>query len=270
MKNRCMSFRNSRSKGFTLLEIMIAVLIISIGLAALANLQGKLTRYSAMAKQRTLAMNLAEQQIETMHSFYTMGDTGADPCSTAPSGFDDLAACVNGTTVSVGNMQFTLTWTLDEFVQNADGTTEVYDSESGVLRPDLKLVTIKVEWNDGQGATQQAELVDIVDGTSIFNTGRLLAHVDSNTPPKTPFNPADFPGVVEIAIGSDKIKGSTTPKPKIRNRGTNVITSFDVVTFLQTGTNAYLQRREEFKVANCICTMNTGLGDWPGADGMDR
>jgi type IV pilus modification protein PilV len=60
---------NSRNKGFTLLEIMIAVLIISIGLAALANLQGKLTRYSAMAKQRTLAMNLAEQQIETMHSF---------------------------------------------------------------------------------------------------------------------------------------------------------------------------------------------------------
>ena len=63
---------------------MIAVLIVSIGLTALANLQGKLTRYSAMAKQRTLAMNLAEQQIETMHSFYTMGYTNADPCTTSP------------------------------------------------------------------------------------------------------------------------------------------------------------------------------------------
>jgi len=251
--------------GFTLLEVLIAVLIVSIGLAALANLQGKLTRYSAIAKQRTLAMNLAEQQIETMHSFYTMGDTNAVPCSTAQSGYDDLADCVDGASVSVGGMQFDLSWTIDEFVQNSDGTTEVYDSNSGVLRPDLKLVTIRVEWNDGQGATQSAELVDIVDGTSIFNTGRVLAHVDSNTPPRTLFNPNDFPGVVEIAIGSDKIKGSTTPKPKIVNRGTNVITSFDVVTFLQTGTNAYLQRREEFKVANCICTMDAvpGVGRAP-------
>ena len=37
MKHQKTPFRNSRSKGFTLLEIMIAVLIISIGLAALAN-----------------------------------------------------------------------------------------------------------------------------------------------------------------------------------------------------------------------------------------
>ena len=251
--------RNTRSKGFTLLEIMIAVLIISIGPAALANLQGKLTRYSAMAKQRTLAMNLAEQQIETMHSFYTMGETNADPCSTAQSGYDDLTDCMNGTTVTAGSMQFDLSWAIDEFVQNSDGTTEVFSNESGALRPDLKLVTIRVEWSDGQGATQHAELVDIVDGTSVFNTGRLLAHVDSNTAPRTVFNPDDFPGVVEIAIGSDKIKGSTTPKPKVVNRGTNVITSFDVVTFLQTGVNAYLQRREEFKVANCICTLDAGL-----------
>jgi len=254
-----MPVRNTRNMGFTLLEIMIAVLIISIGLTALANLQGKLTRYSAMAKQRTLAMNLAEQQIETMHSFYTMGSTNADPCTTAQSGYDDLTACVNGTTVSVSNFEFSLSWAIDAFVQNSDGTTETFSNETGVLRPDLKLVTIRVEWDDGQGATHHVELVDIVDATSVFNTGRLLAHVDSNTPPKTPFNPDDFPGVVEIAIGSDKIKGSTAPKPKVVNHGTNVITSFDVVTFLATGANAYLQRREEFKVANCICTMDAGL-----------
>ena len=248
-----------RNRGFTLLEIMIAVLIISIGVTALANLQGKLSRYSTVAKQRTIAMNLAEQQIETMHSFYTMGDTGAGPCSIVQSGFDDLADCADGTTLSVGNMQFDLSWNLDEFVQNADGTTEIYAIDSSLLRPDLKLVTIRVEWGDGQGDTHHIELVDIVDGTSVFNTGRVLARVDSNTPPRILFTQFDFPGVVEIAIGSDKVKGSTTPKPKITNQGVNVITTFDVVTFLQTGSNAYLQRREEFKVANCICTMNTGI-----------
>jgi len=264
--------KRSFTSGFTLLEIMIAILIVSIGLAALANLQGKLTRYSAMAKQRTLAMNLAEQQIETMHSFYTMAGTGANACATAQSGFDDLESCLDGTTVNAGNMQFNLSWKMDHFVQNSDGTTEIFNSESGALRPDLKLVTIKVEWANGQGETQDVELVDIIDATSIFNTGRLMARVDSNIPPRTLFNPDDFPGVVEIAIGSDKIKGSTTPKPKIENRGNNVITTFDVVTFLRAGTDAYLQRREEFKVTNCICTMNSGLGTgraptvWNGSD----
>lgn len=248
------------SSGFTLLEIMIAILIISIGLTALANLQGKLVRYSTIAKQRTLAMNLAEQQIETIQSFYTMADTGAVACATAQTGFDDLQTCASGTTVSAGNMQFNLSWTVSEYVQNADGTTEIYDPNAGILRPDLKLVTIKIDWVDGQGATQDIELVDIVDATSIFNSGRVMAKVNSNIPPKIAFNSADFPGVVEIAIGSDKIKGSTTPQPQLVNQGTNVITSFDVVTFQQTANAAYLQRREEFKVGNCICTMNIGLG----------
>ena len=168
MRSQHTGVRTYRSKGFTLLEVLIALLIVSIGLAALANLQGKLARYSAIAKQRTLAMNLAEQQIETMHSFYTIGDTNADPCSTNQSGFDDLSACVNGATKSVGSLQFKLSWTIDEFVQNADGTTEVYASDSGILRPDLKLVTIGVEWTDGQGEARHAELVDIVDGTEEY------------------------------------------------------------------------------------------------------
>lgn len=258
MKFQHRPIRHYLNRGFTLLEIMIAILIISVGLTALANLQGKLTRYSAVAKQRTLAMNLAEQQIETMQSFYTMADTGADACSGAQVGFDDLETCVGGSTVSAGNMQFNITWTIAKYVQNADGSTEVFSALSGNLRPDLKLVTIKVEWADGQGATQDIELHDIVDATSIFNTGRVLARIDSNIPPRTPFNPNDFPGVVEIAIGSDKIKGSTTPEPQIVNQGTNVITTFDVVTFLQTTVGAYLQRREEFKVLNCICSMDTG------------
>jgi len=261
MKHTLISIKCFKTRGFTLLEIMIAILIITIGLVALANLQGKLTRYSVIAKQRTIAMNLAEQQIETMHSFYTMDDTGAAACSVSQSGYDDLESCADGLSLSVGNMQFDLSWTIVSYVQNADGTTEVYTTDSNVYRSDLKTVTINVAWADGQGETQNIELVDIIDATSIFNTGRVSARVDSNALPRVPFDPDDFPGVVEIALGGEKIKGSTTPKPEIINKGVNVITSFDVVTFLTVGeNNAYLQRREEFEIVNCICTMDDGVG----------
>jgi len=239
---------------------MIAILIMSIGLAAMANLQGKLTRYSTMAKQRTIAMNLVEQQIETMRSFYTIQATEADACSRDQSGYDDLASCVIGTPVSVGNMQFNLSWTIVGYSQNVDGTTEVYTPGSERHRPDLKLVTINVGWVEGQGEAQSVELVDIVDATSVFNTGRVSARVVSNTPPRVTFDTNDFPGLVEVAIVADKIRGSTTPKPTIQNQGENVITRFDVVTFNRAGDYEYLQRREEFKVVNCVCTMDNGLG----------
>jgi len=255
-----LSARRQFNRGFTLLEIMISLLIISLGLVALATLQGKLGSYSTTAKQRTLAANLAEQQIETMQTLFTLASTGADVCSTEPVGFDDLAACSEGVAVTAGGLPFTLSWTVDEYVQNADGTTVAFSEESTALRPDLKLVKVKVAWNDGLGQAKSVELVDMIDATSIFNSGRILARVESNIPPRTPFNPADFPGVVDISIGEEKLKGSTTPEPTIRNQGVNVITTFDVVTYLQSDTQAYLQRREEFKVMNCICEMDSGLG----------
>ncbi|NNL94105.1 MAG: prepilin-type N-terminal cleavage/methylation domain-containing protein [Xanthomonadales bacterium] len=260
MKSLQIDHPQGSAPGFTLLEVMISVLIISIGLAALANLQGKLTNYSTVAKQRTIAMNVAEQQIETMHSFFTMGDTGAAACSVLQVGFDDLESCESANTVTVGNLQLDVTWTITGYTQNADGSTEPYSSNSGRVRPDLKMVTVHVGWTDGEGASHNFELQDVIDATSIFNTGRIMARVDSNLPPRTTFNPQNFPGVVELAIGNDKLKGATTPEPKIVNQGVNVITSFDVITYLQSQNDAYLQRREEFKVVNCICTLNSGLG----------
>jgi len=272
MKRVHASVQHTSASGFTLLELMIAILIITIGLAALANLQGKLTGYSTIAKQRTLAMNLAEQQIETMHSFYTMADTGASACTTSQAGFDDLATCSQEVTTNVGNTPFRMSWTIESYQQNSDGTTTAWSSGNGQIRPDLKLATIKVAWTNGEGVTHDVELVDIVDATSIFNTGRILARVDSNAPPRTRFDPQDFPGVVAISLGREKLKGSTTPEPKIVNRGTNVITSFDVVTFVRTGDVGYLQRREEFKVLNCICTLDAGTSSgrepsaWDGTE----
>jgi type II secretion system protein I len=54
----------STAEGFTLIEIMIAVAIISIGLLALGGLQVSLIRGNALSQRMTAAISLAEQKIE--------------------------------------------------------------------------------------------------------------------------------------------------------------------------------------------------------------
>jgi type II secretion system protein I len=54
----------SIAEGFTLIETMIAVAIISIGLLALGGLQVSLVRGNALSQQMTAAISVAEQQIE--------------------------------------------------------------------------------------------------------------------------------------------------------------------------------------------------------------
>jgi prepilin-type N-terminal cleavage/methylation domain-containing protein len=52
------------AEGFTLIEIMIAVVITSIGLLALGGLQVSLIRANALSQRMTAAISVAEQKLE--------------------------------------------------------------------------------------------------------------------------------------------------------------------------------------------------------------
>jgi hypothetical protein len=216
-------------------------------------------RYGTVAKQRTLAVNLAEEQLEVMRSFGTVPSTGTADCATVAGSYDDIGTCADGVTTYVGELAFDTTWAVDSYTQNADGTHTVWDTDSSI-RADFKTVTITVSWVDGLGESQSIQLSDMVDATAPFNTGKLVTQETEDETPIVKFNIDDFPGVVEIALGDDKIKGSTTPQPEIKNSGNNVETTFDVVTFVRQGEgDTFLQRREEFKIVSCVCNLDAGL-----------
>lgn len=69
---------NGRSKGFTLLEVMIAVLVLSIGLLGLAALQAYAMRNNQSAAYRTQATNLAVQMLDQIRSHRGAGGAGED------------------------------------------------------------------------------------------------------------------------------------------------------------------------------------------------
>ena len=59
----------STARGFTLIEALIALLVLSFGMLAIAGFQVTLTRNSDLAKQRTEATRLAQQKVESLRSY---------------------------------------------------------------------------------------------------------------------------------------------------------------------------------------------------------
>jgi len=57
-----------RERGFTLLEVLIAISIFSIGVLAVAAMQGTATRGNRLGNELTRATVLAQQQIEVLKS----------------------------------------------------------------------------------------------------------------------------------------------------------------------------------------------------------
>ena len=68
--------RQLKQRGFSLIEALIALLVMAFGMLALAGMQASVSYGGDMAKQRGEAMRLAQERIEQMRS-YTGLSTGA-------------------------------------------------------------------------------------------------------------------------------------------------------------------------------------------------
>lgn len=89
--------RSKFHKGFSLIEVMVALTIFSIGLLGLAGLQQVGLVQNATAMQRTLAMNHAYDILDRMRNnritnYTSIAASSAPNCVTAACSPDELAA----------------------------------------------------------------------------------------------------------------------------------------------------------------------------------
>jgi len=64
-----MNSRKQYQSGFSMLELVIGLFIFAVGMLSLASLQGQLIRSQADAAVRSVATNIAEEQVEFLHGF---------------------------------------------------------------------------------------------------------------------------------------------------------------------------------------------------------
>jgi prepilin-type N-terminal cleavage/methylation domain-containing protein len=62
--SRCVRPTDNASKGFTLFEVLVAIVILSVALLGTASLTGSIIAYNQLADQVTIATTLAQDKIE--------------------------------------------------------------------------------------------------------------------------------------------------------------------------------------------------------------
>ena len=125
--------RSMKPKGFSLIEVLVALVILSVALLALAGLMVTTTRVNSFGGHLTEAVTFAQQRLEELRvaSYNTVVSSSVNPGDP-----------VIQTGVSSG-INYTMNWVV---TPNADDS--------------LRRVTMRVTWNDG--VTHSFSIVTII------------------------------------------------------------------------------------------------------------
>ena len=134
-------------EGTTLLEAMVSMIILSVGLVAIARMQAEVLASNNLAKQRTEAATLAQDVIEEFK------DYGQVDTTSGYSAYQDITSGTNS--VTGVNATYTLTWTVTENIE-----------------PNYKTVDVNVTWT---GGTRQAESITLSTIIASQNPGSIAS-----------------------------------------------------------------------------------------------
>lgn len=250
-----------RSRGFSLLEALIAVVVLSTGLLALAALQSALIRSSVDARIRSAAAAAAVSVFE---------DLRAGGYNAIPTG-DDIAVNPLPAFVvpdpSLGAGGFTINYDSQAWFDNGAGgfTTTAPGPTDPPPLAEFKKIDVTVAWPDPAGGPQRSVVfTDIVGPLGANLTTPDLSDLGQRVNPPGPIVrqlTPEGPGVIPIAVGDGTETAATNPKPVIVSQGqknTIIETRFNVLSLGDGGedfpdTIVRIQKRVETSVVACKC-----------------
>lgn len=252
-------YSSSRTSGFSLIEIMIAVVVLATGLLALAALQGALARNSADTKARgaimaalTSRMNDIRQSPPASGKTWTMSDGWVSAAATQ-AGASDLQV-VEGVSA--------YSWNGTGYV-----TTSVASPTSVYVRATLTATWTAADGKDNAGNAGKRSLSLNSDVSSrIYGDGSGYPVPDpTGSASKKPIirqaNPSNTPGVIPLVSGSQATAASNPQPIKLGSSGNKLIgTAFDVLNYVPEGTTAKIIKRFQTEVIKCRCAYGAGGG----------
>lgn len=157
-----------RQAGFTLVEALVALLVMAFGMLAVAGFQTTMSRNSDVAKQRSEAVRLAQLKMEELRAFQQVasdGKTAAD----AGNIFDYTLDVVSGndTVQPTGGSAYATntTYTRNWLLTKNDGVTAAVGTDLE------KWIRVLVTWTDRTGEVQTVTLRSIISNSDPIALG---------------------------------------------------------------------------------------------------
>ena len=145
------------ARGFSLIEVLIAIAVLAVGLLAMARFQGAALQASSLAKERSEAVALAEQKIEQLRNFTNFANIG--PCVT------DTLTILGAVTTNAATVYYTRTCSLGAMVPAAG---------AGVLYQ-YRNVSVRVTWArpGASAADTGVTLTTTINNSELRYSGQL-------------------------------------------------------------------------------------------------
>ncbi|MGS2720303.1 type IV pilus modification PilV family protein [Paraglaciecola aestuariivivens] len=263
-------------KGFTLIEVLIASLIIMLGVTGYVTLQSQYVRSDVKLNLRNVAIQLGQEKLDDLRQFTQLETTAG------AQAYNDIANNQGGD-IAAGNVDIALTaddtntytfnrsWTVSNqyFVDtDANGTpdtwVEVGDPGFPVTVPIVagqKAVSVTISWTDNEGDAKSMVFDANIAPVPMGNSYQATNESDSaKTSPNVNYTPGQAPDVIAYELGNGEKVETSKPVPEINNRGDNNIVQFETIKYIELSDATEKLEQEEFLNVNCSCTL-AGVGD---------
>ena len=267
-------------RGFSLVEVLIASLIIMLGVSGVVSLQSAYMRSDAQTAYRHAALRLAQNKFNDLRQFEAI-ESAAGMIA-----YDDIADNVGGTInpgqvdVTLGTdgelHSFTRNWEVeDKYFSDTtgDGVADTWMDRSTLLgnglplppSPAQKQVTVTVKWVDTKGNTMAIAVDGNIAPVSLGHSYHAINESNNvKTKPEVPFTPGTAPDVISYSLGNNQRVEASKPLPDRINQGSNQIVELTSFRYASSGQVSKLLKQEDFLTINCKCKLaGSGNGYTP-------
>ena len=138
-----------KQNGVSLVEVLIALLVLMLGIAAIVRFQGGALESRGLISQNHEAIQIAEDRLEQLRDYEVLDTTSGK------TAYQDIVS--GNTTVTKASATYTVTWTVSE-----------------LSNPDHKTVTVTVSWTDRKNTARSIVLSSIIGKIDPANAGAVM------------------------------------------------------------------------------------------------
>jgi Tfp pilus assembly protein PilV len=223
----------SGQRGMALLEVLIAFLVLAFGFVGITRLQNQLRLNADIARQRSEALRLAQEDMESLRDFTTITPGPSGPAYT------DIASA-SRTVDTASGYRTNTRYQIDRRITTNAG---------------FRTATVTVSWDDRSGQAQQAMLQSVIAGTPPALSGALSARLSGQ-----PYKTVDGRSVFVPAYAHELGNGSSAFKPAVAGTIAFILDDASgVVTSLCTDVAANLRTQDLRSTDLTHCTALGGL-----------